>query len=429
MADRQRAGLVERQHGHTVHALEGFCILDQDAMAGRNAGANHDGGRRCQAQGTGAGDHQHGDGVNQGLRPVAVINAPADQGQHGDGDNRRHKNGGDTVDQALHRRLARLRVLHGFDDTRQCRLGADRPDPGDQHPFPIERAADQRRTWRLRYRQILSSDHRLVDMAVALKQFGVHRNAFARPDRDLVADPQQIDGDFLLDAIGAQPCAFRAQRLQGPDRFRGLAARPRLKPLAKAHQHDDHGPRLEIQGVVVARVQQLENAQPIGGAGAQGHQHIHIAAAGAHRAPRRPVEPGADPELDRRRQQPLHNAWQHQLESQRSEQHRQHQGQGQHGGDGDQPRFRQARHHFSARLAARRGLIAGALHCCHQYSGIDAGIIGGDARLLGGQVDGSTLHPRYILQRLLDPQRAGRATHAADGKGKFSLHCQLLVLV
>jgi hypothetical protein len=49
-------------------------------------------------------------------------------------------------------------------------------------------------------------------------------------------------------------------------------------------------------------------AEEIGHAGAQGHQHIHVGAAAEQRRPRALVETPPDPELHRRRQQALQPA-------------------------------------------------------------------------------------------------------------------------
>ncbi len=76
----ERAGFVKRHHRHLVRHLQRLCVLDQNAMPSRNAGAGHDGGRRCQAQGTWACDDEHRDRVeNRGL-PVAGAQSPP---QHG----------------------------------------------------------------------------------------------------------------------------------------------------------------------------------------------------------------------------------------------------------------------------------------------------------------------------------------------------------
>ena len=47
-----------------MRQLQRLRVLDQDAVPRRHAGAHHDGGRRGQAQRAGAGDDQHGDGVD-----------------------------------------------------------------------------------------------------------------------------------------------------------------------------------------------------------------------------------------------------------------------------------------------------------------------------------------------------------------------------
>ena len=61
----QGAGLVEGHPGHPMGDLQGFGVLDQDAVTRRHPGAGHDRRGRGQAQGAGAGDHQYRHGIEQ----------------------------------------------------------------------------------------------------------------------------------------------------------------------------------------------------------------------------------------------------------------------------------------------------------------------------------------------------------------------------
>ncbi len=129
----QRAGLVEGDDVDRVRRFQRFRILDQDAVAGRDAGAGHDGGRRRQAQRARAGDHLHRHRIEQRLLPVAGQQAPGQQRRRRDQQHHRHEHRADLVDQALDRRLDRLRVFHQPDDLRQHGLAADRGGFQHQH--------------------------------------------------------------------------------------------------------------------------------------------------------------------------------------------------------------------------------------------------------------------------------------------------------
>ena len=98
-----------------VGGLQGLAALDQDAVLGAAAGADHDRGRSGQPQGAGAGDDQHGDEGDQamvqpGLRRRQV--EPDDKGRDGNADDHRHEDAAITIRQPLNGRLAALGLLH-----------------------------------------------------------------------------------------------------------------------------------------------------------------------------------------------------------------------------------------------------------------------------------------------------------------------------
>ena len=88
-----------------VRHFQRLGVLDQDAVARRDAGAGHDGRRRGQPQRAGAGDHQHRDGVEDRRSQSPVAEAPAQQREQRDAEHHRHEDRADAVDQALDRRL------------------------------------------------------------------------------------------------------------------------------------------------------------------------------------------------------------------------------------------------------------------------------------------------------------------------------------
>ena len=108
--------------------LQRLAAADQDAVLGRLAGADHDRGRRGQAQRAGAGDDQHGDGrlQREGQARLRAEQQPADEGQRRQDQHDRDEELGDPVGQALHRRLRALRLLDQAHDLRQRRVA---PDP------------------------------------------------------------------------------------------------------------------------------------------------------------------------------------------------------------------------------------------------------------------------------------------------------------
>ena len=244
----QRAGLVERDHGQVAQRLERDHVLDQDAVARRDAGADHDRRRRGEAECARAGNDEHRHRVQQrGGERRAGDEPPAGERRQRDRDDDRHEDGADPVDEALDRRLFRLRRFDEPHDARERRLGADRRRAHDEQPLAVDRAAGDAVARRLGHRQALAGEQRLVDVAAPVEQQAVDRQALAGAHDDLVADHDLGERDLRLDAAAAHARRVRAQRLQRADRIRRLPLGARLEPLAEQHQSDHDGSRLEVQ--------------------------------------------------------------------------------------------------------------------------------------------------------------------------------------
>ena len=61
------AGFIEQDGGQGGGALQCFAAAEEDAGFGAASAADHDGGRRCQAQSAGASDDEHGDHIEDWL--------------------------------------------------------------------------------------------------------------------------------------------------------------------------------------------------------------------------------------------------------------------------------------------------------------------------------------------------------------------------
>ena len=312
MACSERAGFVERHAAHRVRDFQRFRVLDQDAVARGDAGADHDRCRRCQAQRAGAGNDQHRDRVQQRLLPVAAGESPAQQGHQRDDQHHRHKHLAHLIHQTLDRCFGSLRVFHHADDARQRGFRTHRQGFHQQQTVAIHRTAGDMRIRALAERQALAGDERFVHLAVAFAHRAIHSDALAGAHHDQVADAHGGQRDFDIHAITAHPRGIRAQRLQRADGSGGFALGAGFQPLAQQHQRDDYGGCLEIQvrhGVGGMRQQQI-NRQSIRRRRPQRHQQIHVAGASLDRLPARAVETPAEPELHRCRQRPLHPAGQ-----------------------------------------------------------------------------------------------------------------------
>ena len=270
LAFGQRAGLVEGDDLHPVRDFERFGVLDQDAVLRRHAGAGHDRRRRRQPQRARAGDHQHGDRVEDGRFPVAAGQAPAQQRDEGDADDHRHEHGADLIDQPLNRRFFRLRRLDHAHDARQRRFGADGRGAHDDQPFGVDRAAGHAVAGVLVDRQALAGDQRFVDLARAFHDFAIDRRCVRRGAPRPGRRRARWQSARPVLAVPAQARGFGPQRIERADGLGGLALGARFEPFAQQHQRDDDGRRLEVQmrHAVFAVAQQQVNAQPVGRRGA-----------------------------------------------------------------------------------------------------------------------------------------------------------------
>ena len=188
------AGLVEHHGGDPAGGLERFAVADEDPELGGLPGADHDRGRGREPEGAGAGDDQDRDrrADREGHRagPAArTEECPEGEVQDGHGEDRRDEPGGRGVGEPLHRHLRALRLLDEPDDLGEGRVVADRGDLHEQGAGPVEGGADDRVAGRLRDRDGLTGQHRLVDGRAALED-------------------DAVDGDLLA---GAHPDAGRRQ--------------------------------------------------------------------------------------------------------------------------------------------------------------------------------------------------------------------------
>ena len=112
-------------------------ILDEDALAGGYTRPGHNGGRRCQTQGAWAGNDENGDGIDERLLQIPVIQHPANEGDQRHGQYGRHEDRTDLVDNPLYRRFGCLCRLDHADDASQSRFRTYRCRTDMQQSFAI----------------------------------------------------------------------------------------------------------------------------------------------------------------------------------------------------------------------------------------------------------------------------------------------------
>ena len=387
-------------------------------MTRGDAGADHDGRWRRQTERTRAGDDEHRDRMQHGRRDRRAGEQPADAGDDRDDDDNRHEHGAHLIDDALDRRLLRLRRFDEAHDARQLRLGTNGRRAQQQRAFPVHGAAGQSVPRRARDGQALAGEQRFVDMGAAFEQLAVYRDALAGTHDNLVADAYLGDRHFALDAVAPDARNIRAKRLQRPDRVGRLPLRARLEPLAEQHERDDDRRRFEIERWHrFVGGQQREDAQAERGAGAKRDEQVHVAAAGAQRGPAGAVEACPEPELYRRGEQQLQPAGEHPVAAEHVADHRQHEWRRQQRGERDtrslaEPRLRLRRAHRGGAVLVRG--VAGSLDRADQFGRARAACKKRHARPLGREIDFGLRHPRHLRERLFDAADAARAGHAFD---------------
>ena len=400
-------------------AFEGFGVLDQNPVAGCNAGAGHDcsGGR--QAQGTRAGNYQYRHSVDQCCFNRRAVEPPAEQGGKGDQQHHRDKYLADLVHQLLDRRLGGLRVLYQADNARQYGLRPQGHGLDNQATFAIDGAAGDFIPRLFRHRQAFATDQGLVGMALAFNHFAIHREPLAGFDQHQIIETQITDGDILFLAVDHAQGAFGAKGFKGADGAGGLALGTAFEIFAQQHQGDHNRRGLEIQMGHAAGFGDgpFIQAQAITGAGAQGDQQVHIARAGLDGFPRGHIKTCAQNKLHRGRQYKLGPGGQHPMDAKRRKQHRQHQRQRQYDSQGQRPAFT-----VQAFLLivfggfftlVQAGTIAGLSDRVDQQARINLAEQF-DMGPLGGEVDADALDPGHLGQGFFYAPCARGAGHATD---------------
>ena len=242
LAFGQRAGLVDGHHLGILQQLQRFTLAEQHAQLRAPAGADHDRGRRCQTHGAGAGDDQHGDGIDQreGQRRRRAEIEPCSEGEGGDGEDRRHEIHRHLVDQRLDRQLRPLCFLDHADDLRQHRVAADRRGPDREGALLVHGSGHDLAAARLGHRDRFAGDHRLVDIAFALDDFTIDRDTVAGADLHDVAGQHRIDRQIDRLAVAADTRGLGLKSDQPLDRFRSAPLGAGLEQPAEQDQGDDN---------------------------------------------------------------------------------------------------------------------------------------------------------------------------------------------
>ena len=317
---------------------------------------------------------------------------PTDQRHDRQDHHRRDEHGAHPVGQALHRSAAALGLLDQADDLGQGGVGADLGGLDHQRAVGVDRGTDHGVAGADLDRDGLAGQQGQVDGGVALDDQAVGGHLLARAHDEAVAHDEIVDGDLAPVGQAGGLGAELGQRPQGVAR---PVHGPGFEPLAHQDQRGDDGGRLEVDVGDRGRRRvhaghRAHAAALVGGAEEQqGHRRPRPRRQGAHRDervhgdravaevdPGRPVELGAGPEHDRRRQgegQPL-PAGEHQGRHHRD----QHHGHREDGGHDEAP----GQAPFGG-VVQRLVLVAGVRVVCPLLGSRGAGVIAGPVRMTG----------------------------------------------
>ena len=197
-----------------------------------------------------------------------------------------------------------------------------------QHAFGVDGAAGDAVADGLGHRHALAGDQRFVDMAAAgdapRRRRRRARPAARRPGRPRctcstgtsTSTPSRCTRAVAGRSAFSARIASAVCRLARPSSH--LPSSTSVMTAAEASKYRCGMPW-------PACLTQQVDRQAVGGRGAQRHQQVHVAGAGAHRLPAGAVEAPAQPELHRRGQRQLHPAAEHPVDAEELQQHRHHQ--------------------------------------------------------------------------------------------------------
>ena len=182
-AFRERTRLIDDQDIDLRQRLQCFGIADQHACRRAAPCPDHDRHGCRESQGTGTGNDQHRDGVEQGIgHPrFRAIECPDHEGESSDQDDDRHEIGGNDIGQSLNRSPRALSLTDHTDDLRQQRFSTNSLRAHHKTACPVDGRPHHFLARLLLHRNRLAGDHRFIDSARTFQHHAIDRNLFTRP--------------------------------------------------------------------------------------------------------------------------------------------------------------------------------------------------------------------------------------------------------
>ncbi len=289
LAGCDRAGFVQHNGVHFMQRFQRLGRFHQNAVFRGFPGTDHDRHRRCQPQGTGAGNDQHADGRREGEGKVFSSHQPDNQRHQGNANDHRHKHTGDFVGEPGNGRLGAAGFIHQPDDLRQGGVVADLRGPEPEGAVGVDGRRHDGIAHGFFHRHRFSRNGCLIQRAFSLSDHAIHRNGLSRFHDDNVTC-QNIRGIHFHFLTVAPECGgFRRQIHELAQGISGFGLAPGLQVLADGHQRHDGRCALEIQAVLhlvrefhvhdgqgMSHDTQIPQTIDIGCARADGHQAVHV---------------------------------------------------------------------------------------------------------------------------------------------------------
>ena len=446
LAGGDGTGLVQGYDVHLAGLLEGSGGLEQDAVLGAHAVADHDGDRGREAERAGAADDQDGDAAREGVAEVIAEEQPHYDGDYGDGDDGGDEDAGDLVGDLGDGRLGRGGVGDHLDDLAEGGVLADAGGLALDKAALVERGGADAVALGLVDRDALAGERALVDGAVAFKHYAVDGDVLARADNEDVALLHFLDAHGDLLAVAEYRGGLGGELHEALERVGGLALAARFEHLADGDEREYHRGGLEVE-LRVHDVHLIHRSRLGGhlkervaapykrGGGAERDQGVHVG-----RLVREALEAGDEEllvdyhdddgqvELDERlshivgrqelRQRPApHHRAHGEIHEHYQEAYGRNQAALEHRSLVILQRGLRLCHGAGGALLAACALLAGAVAGVHDrldYVGGGSGAL--DAHGIGQQADRAAGHARYSVHGLLNSGAAGRAAHACDIK-------------
>ena len=312
LAQGERACLVEDHGGELLSPLQHLAAADQDALLRALAHPHHQGRWGGDAQGTGAGNHQHGD---EGQQTTAELARQGPEGKRREGDQHRgwNKPARDLIGQALHAGRAGLGLLHDANDLGQGGVGSHPAGLKTEQAIAIHGAADEFGTGLFGHWQGFTGEQGFVHRGAALQHHPIGGDLLARAHQHRLAGVDGIGGHGHLHAVADHRGRGGLKIEQLAHGGRGAFLDDLLHVFAHQHEGDHHRRDFEIDVPFIdanrkpGGREDHHHAVEVGDGGAQGDQHIHVEGAALEGRPGAGVERPATDELHRsgKHEQPL----------------------------------------------------------------------------------------------------------------------------